>query len=87
MAHVEAKKHLPVEADALWREVGSFQGVGEWHPMLADVEGDGEHAGAQRVATSGEGQQQVERLVEVDQARRRTGRAGRALPLSSRGRG
>lgn len=34
MPHVEASTDVPVDVDTLWRQVGSFQGVGDWHPML-----------------------------------------------------
>lgn len=65
MAHVEASAHVRMEPDALWRRVGSFQGVGEWHPLLAKVEGRGEQPGSVRKAMTHNGQEQVERLLEI----------------------
>lgn len=62
---------MAVDADTLWRAIGSFQWVGEWHPMLERVEGDGEQPGATRTAYSADGQQQVECLREVDAGKRR----------------
>jgi hypothetical protein len=52
MAHVEAAALVDRDADALWREIGSFRAVGEWHPMLARVEANGEAPGALRTAKS-----------------------------------
>ena len=40
MAHVEERIHIERDRDALWRDVGRFQGVGDWHPMLAKIQGD-----------------------------------------------
>jgi Polyketide cyclase / dehydrase and lipid transport len=68
MPHVESTARIPVEADTLWVEVGSFQSIGAWHPMLASVRGKGEQPGALRTAKSQDGQEQVERLEAVDPA-------------------
>jgi hypothetical protein len=32
-------------ADSMWRELGSFQGIARWHPMLKVAEGEGEEPG------------------------------------------
>ncbi|GAB3384509.1 SRPBCC family protein [Amycolatopsis echigonensis] len=66
MTRVEATSDLPVPPDELWGEVGSFQRIGDWHPMLAEVSGEGESPGARRTATTSDGEQQVERLTEID---------------------
>lgn len=68
MPHAEATAHLPVDTESLWQTIGSFQGVGDWHPMLSQVEGQGETPGATRTATAKDGTQQVERLQEIDPA-------------------
>jgi polyketide cyclase/dehydrase/lipid transport protein len=65
MAHAEASARVATDAATLWRDVGSFQSVGEWHPILERVEGEGEQPGAIRTAYSADGAQ-VERLREVD---------------------
>jgi Polyketide cyclase / dehydrase and lipid transport len=70
MAHAEASVDIPVDADVLWRRVGSFQSVEDWHPMLASVNGEGERPGAVREAVTTQGQRQVERLREVDPSAR-----------------
>lgn len=71
MAHAEGTARVAVDADTLWRAIGSFQGVGDWHPLLDRVEGEGERPGAIRTAFTAEGQQQVECLREVDAGERR----------------
>lgn len=68
MPHVEASAQIPVKADALWREIGSFQGVGRWHPLLTKVEGEGEEPGSIREPQSGDGQIQIERLRDINPA-------------------
>jgi polyketide cyclase/dehydrase/lipid transport protein len=65
MPHVEATVAINRDADSLWKEIGSFQGVGEWHPMLAAVEGQGEEPGSTRTAVTQDGQRQVERLQQI----------------------
>lgn len=71
MPHVEATAAIGRDAQSLWQEVGSFQGVGEWHPMLEGVEGHGEQPGSTRTAQTGDGQRQVERLKEIAPAQHR----------------
>jgi hypothetical protein len=46
MPRAEATTRIATDAAMLWREIGSFQGVGEWHPMLERVEGQGEQPGS-----------------------------------------
>src|SRR5262245_55999316 len=71
MPHIEVTADIPVEPDTLWEAIGACQVVGGWHPMPAGVEGEGEDPGAIRTATGTDGSEQVERLDEVDRARRR----------------
>jgi len=68
MTRVKASEEFPVDAEALWREIGSFQNVGSWHPLLASVSGFGETPGSVRNVTSQEGQKQIERLREINSA-------------------
>ena len=58
-----------VSGERLWDQIGSFQGVGAWHPWLTAVQGTGEHPGNVRKATGTDGSEQVERLVEMNPAR------------------
>ena len=48
----------------LWRKIGRFGAVGEWHPMLSRVESDGEQIGCVRKAQARDGTKQTERLVD-----------------------
>jgi mxaD protein len=70
MARAEAIVDIPVDADTLWRRIGSFQEVADWHPMLETVESSGDRPGAVREAVTVHGQRQVERLREVDESAR-----------------
>jgi len=51
---------LPVEAERLWRDIGSFGAVGNWHPMLSAVDSQGDVAGAIRTTHSQDGSTHVE---------------------------
>ena len=57
-------------ADQLWLDIGSFQGIGAWHPLLAQVEGKGEEEGSVRIAIGKTGNRSVERLERIDSAKR-----------------
>lgn len=84
MPHVEATADLPIDVDTLWRQVGSFQGVGDWHPMLTKVDGEGESPGATRTATAADGSQQVERLQGADPTEHRYSYVMESTPLPVR---
>lgn len=51
--------------DALWKDIGPFGAIGQWHPLLSKVESEGEHAGALRAAEGKDGSRQIERLIEA----------------------
>jgi hypothetical protein len=57
-------------ADAMWRELGSFQSIARWHPMVVVADGEGEEAGATRTLETGDGLRWEERLTELDAAQR-----------------
>ena len=61
------KETVPVakQPDELLKEIGSFTAVARWHPMLANVEAQGETVGSVRTAESKDGSKQVERLLEL----------------------
>lgn len=84
MPHAKATADVPVDVDTLWRQIGSFQGVGDWHPMLTKVEGDGEAPGATRTATAADGSQQVEWLQDADPAEHRYSYVMESTPLPVR---
>jgi mxaD protein len=54
------------DSETLWKEIGGFGSVGEWHPMLQSVGVFGEGTGATRVARAKGGGGQVERLQTLD---------------------
>ncbi len=64
--HAGISVPIPVDADSLWREIGGFGAVAEWHPMLAEVDCEGEAPGARRTARAKDGSRQVERLQKTD---------------------
>ncbi len=66
MAHVEATALVDRNIDELWREIGPFHAMAEWHPMLARVEGSGDEIGALRAAETRDNQHQVERLIALN---------------------
>ena len=66
MTHSDAAGTVAAEPDRVWRDVGSFQGVGGWHPWLSSVRGHGESPGSIRIASAGDGEPQVERLLAAD---------------------
>lgn len=54
------------DPETLWREIGGFGSVAEWHPLLQSIEVMGDGVGAMRVAHGGDGSEQVERLQMID---------------------
>jgi hypothetical protein len=60
MAEVSERVRLSWDADSAWDRFGGFGAVGEWHPLLADVESSGEEPGAISRVRTVQGQQQVE---------------------------
>ncbi|HLZ97722.1 MAG TPA: SRPBCC family protein [Steroidobacteraceae bacterium] len=66
MFNVIKTVHLPVRAEKLWRDIGSFGAVGAWHPMLSGVDSQGDVPGARRIAHSRDGGIQVERLKDYN---------------------
>jgi mxaD protein len=65
MSHAVVSVSIARSADALWQEIGSFGGIGAWHPMLDRVESTGERAGSCRTAHGKDGSEQVERLQQT----------------------
>jgi hypothetical protein len=57
-------------AESMWQELGSFQCIARWNPMLKDAHGEGEETGATRTLETYDGRRWVERLTEVDPAQR-----------------
>ena len=66
MPEITETAELGVSADALWREIGAFESVGDWHPLLDRLELSEECAGTARIAHGKDGSEQVERLTRLD---------------------
>jgi hypothetical protein len=64
MPQIIESVRIAAESEDLWREIGAFNAVGQWHPMLAKVESEGNRAGCKRIAEARDGSRQVERLIE-----------------------
>jgi len=53
----EARTQIAAPADAVWKVVGAFGGIGSWHPMVKSVVATGgDAAGAERVLTLEKGE-------------------------------
>lgn len=70
MANVKLDTRLPVAADALWRVIGGFNALPQWHPAVASSEATGESAGAKRTLSLAGGGSIVEELEGADSADR-----------------
>ena len=66
VTEIAALKH---PADRLWQKIGSFGAVGDWHPLLAKVESEGDFAGSHRHVETKDGHRQVEKLEVFDPER------------------
>ena len=64
MTKIVETAHVGAPAAALWRDIGGFGAIGDWHPMLARVTTEGEGEGALRTAEGRDGTRQTERLLE-----------------------
>ncbi|TPJ77168.1 acetolactate synthase catalytic subunit [Mesorhizobium sp. B2-6-2] len=69
MTSLAERTRVAEGAETLWRMIGSFGGVGEWHPMLAKVTSEGEQKGSLRIAETRDGSRQTERLLEKQPGR------------------
>lgn len=66
MPEITETAEIGVNTDVLWKEIGGFGAVGDWHPMLErlDISADGSRA--TRTARGKDGSEQVERLIEFE---------------------
>jgi hypothetical protein len=81
MPHAEVSLPIKAPADQVWRAVGSFSGIDEWHPLLTRVDSEGEQPGAHRTAHMRSGNRQVECLLECRPEERRYRYEVNATPL------
>jgi hypothetical protein len=66
MPQVRAFATVHRSAESMWRELGSFQALANWHPMVKATHGEGEEPGATRSVETRDGTKWVERELEVD---------------------
>ena len=65
MTKIVETVRIAEDPDTLWREIVEFGAVGDWHPMLAKVDSEGDREGALRMAEGRDGSRQTERLLEM----------------------
>ncbi|WP_102145382.1 SRPBCC family protein [Mycobacterium hubeiense] len=70
MALIQAFATVHRSAADMWREVGPFQSIVRWHPLLMPTDGSGEEPGAERTMATTDGRRWVERLRETDPEQR-----------------
>src|SRR2546421_10454880 len=62
MAKVKMETKLNIPADTLWKTIGGFNALPDWHPAGAKSEATGELKGSTRTLNLGGGGTLVERL-------------------------
>jgi hypothetical protein len=84
MTQVQVFADVHRSADSMWRELGTFQSIVGWHPMVTEMQGEGEEPGATRTLTTRDGLRWVERLTERDASQRfyRYEAASTELPIT-----
>jgi Polyketide cyclase / dehydrase and lipid transport len=70
MPQVQTFADVHRSADSMWRELGSFQSISRWHPLVVTADGEGEEPGATRTLETSDGLRWVERLTEVEPSER-----------------
>jgi hypothetical protein len=70
MPQVQVFADVHRSAESMWQELGAFQGIARWHPMLKNAYGEGEEPGATRSLEALDGRRWEERLTEVDPVQR-----------------
>jgi hypothetical protein len=70
MAHAEASTRLAAPAASVWKHIGPFASVGNWHPMIDEVKCENGRDGEVRTVLTTTGEEQVERLLEWNGAQR-----------------
>src|SRR3954471_22865202 len=69
MPEITETAEIGMNTDSLWREIGAFEAVGDWHPMLERLDFSADGNRVTRAARGKDGSEQVERLIEFDPAR------------------
>jgi Polyketide cyclase / dehydrase and lipid transport len=68
MPKVKMETKLNIPADTLWKTIGGFNALPEWHPAVAKSEASGESKGSTRTLSLAGGGSLVERLEESSAA-------------------
>lgn len=71
MTKVNMKTELNVPADEVWKLIGGFNALPDWHPAVAESTTEGEGKGSVRRLSLAGGGTIVERLESVDDNERR----------------
>jgi hypothetical protein len=71
MTKIALTSKIATPADRLWQAIGSFDSIGDWHPMVARVEAQDGGKGTRRVLHFRDGSRVVEQLTEVNDTERR----------------
>ena len=69
MPRITETATIAMDPKTLWKQIGSFDSVGEWHPMLKSVEVVREGKDLTRIAHGNVGDDQTERLQRLDPRR------------------
>jgi len=64
MANVTMSQHYPMPASEIWKIVGNFQGLADWHPLIE--KSAPEEGGKKRRLTLPDGGIVIEELIEQD---------------------
>ena len=69
MTDVTLSQHIPDAPDQVWKRIGDFFNLADWHPAVvsSDAEGDGQ----KRRIVLADGNEVIEELVEKDDGERR----------------
>lgn len=66
MTTVEMTLHLAASAQTVWKRIGGFATLHEWHPTIEQTEMDGAGVGARRTLFLDGGGKVIERLEDED---------------------
>jgi hypothetical protein len=68
MTVIKEAAEIEVDADSLWRQVGDFGCVAQWHPQLSGMAVADEGTGQRRTAYFKSGGEELDRLRTIDEA-------------------
>jgi hypothetical protein len=65
MSKVKMETRVPASADTLWKTIGGFNSLANWHPAVVKSEATGNNKGSTRTLTLANGGKIEERLEEL----------------------